>query len=75
MLALGITCGFPCLVTTFIAVACSQFEKVKAAILDIRQQHITSHHGLEDEYDNAIANCDLQAKINACIRHHQEIMA
>jgi hypothetical protein len=57
-----------------ISVACSQFEKLKAAIVDIRQQHITSHHGLEDEHDNAIAKCDLQSKINACIRHHQEVM-
>jgi len=72
---LGITFGFPSLAITLIAVACSQFEKVKATILDIRQQHITSHHGLEDEHDNAIANCDLQAKLNECVRHHQEIMA
>jgi hypothetical protein len=70
----GISFGFLSLVTTFIAVACSQIEKVKAAILDIRQQHITSYHGLEDEHDNAIANFELQAKINACIRHHQEIL-
>jgi len=74
MVALGITCGFPSLVTTLIAVACSQLEKVKAAILDIRQQHMTSHHGLEDEHDNAIANCALQDQINACIRHHQDIL-
>jgi len=73
--SLGIICGFPSLAITLIAVACSQFEKVKAAILDIRQQHMTSHHGLEDEHDNAIANCDLQVKLNACIKHHQEVMA
>jgi len=69
-----ITCGFASLVTTLISVACSQFEKVKVVILDITQQHMTSHHDLEDEYDNAIANYDLQAKLNACIRHHQDIM-
>ena len=50
--------------------ACSQFDKLKAAILDIRQQHEQ-----EDEYDDTIANSDLQAKLNACIRHHQEITA
>jgi len=70
----GITYGFPSLVTTLTSVACSQFEKVKAAILDIRQQHITSHHQQKDEIDNAIANCDLQAKLNACIRQHREII-
>jgi len=73
--ALGVISGFPSLAITLIAVACSQFEKVKAAILDIRQQHMTSHQGTEVEHDNAIANCDFQAKLNACIRHHQEVMA
>jgi hypothetical protein len=72
MLAVATFCGFTPLVTTLISVACSQIEKVNTAIMDIRQQHITFQ---EDEYDNAIASCDLQAKINACIRHHQEIMA
>jgi hypothetical protein len=70
----GITYGFPSLVTAFISVACSQFEKVKTAILDIRQQNITTHHRQEDENDYAIAKCELQTKLNACIRHHQEIM-
>jgi len=75
LVLLGITCLFPSLVTTLISVACSQLEKVKAAILDTRQQHMTSHQGLKDEYDYAITNYDLQAKINECIRHHQDIMA
>jgi hypothetical protein len=74
LLAAGITPGFPSLVTTLIAVACSQFEKVKSAILDITQQHMTSHQGQEDEHGNAIANCDLQEKLKVCIRHHQEII-
>jgi hypothetical protein len=74
LLAAGVVCVFPSLVTTLIAVGCSQINKLKMAILDIRQQHITSHHGLEDEYDNAMVNCDLQAKLNACIRHHQNII-
>jgi hypothetical protein len=62
------------LVTTLIAVACSQFDKLKAAILDIRQQHITPHNRQEDEQGHTAANCDLQAKLNACIRHHQDII-
>jgi hypothetical protein len=74
LLAPCIIYGSLSLVTTLTSVACTQFEKVKAAILDIRQQNITSHHALEDEEDNAISNRDLQAKINACIRHHQEII-
>jgi len=59
------------LVATLIAVACSQFDKIKAGILDIRQQHITPQHRQEDEQVDIIANCDLQAKLNAYIRHHQ----
>jgi hypothetical protein len=56
-------------------VACSQFDKLKVAILDIRQQHIRPHEGQEDEQDHTIAKCELQAKLNVCIRHHQEIRA
>jgi hypothetical protein len=75
LLVLGVTISYPSLCTTLIAVACTQFDKLKAAILDIRQQHITPHHRHEDEQVHTIANCDLQAKLNACIRHHQNIMA
>ena len=75
LVGVGITCGFLALVTTLISVACTQFQKVKAAILGIRQQNITSQHGLQDEHDIVIANCDLQVKLHACIRHHQEVMA
>jgi len=70
----GIVCGYMSLVTSLIAVTCSQFDKLKAAILDIRQQHITPHLRQEDEQDHTIANCDLQAKLNACIGHHQNII-
>ena len=74
VLAVGAICGYMSLVTTLIAVACSQFDKLKAAILDIRQQHITCHQVQEDEQDHTIAICDLQSNLNACIRHHQDIM-
>ena len=68
---MGVICGYMSLVTTLIAVACSQFEKLKAAILDIRQHHITPQHWQEGEELDIIANCELQAKLNACIRLHQ----
>jgi len=74
LVAVGVLFGYLSLVTTLIAVACSQIDKLKAAILDIRQQHITPHHRQEDEQDHTIANCDLQAKLNSCIRHHQNII-
>jgi hypothetical protein len=71
---MGISCGFPSLVTILIAVACSQCQKLKAAILDIRQQHITAQHRQEDEQVYKTVNSDLQAKLNTCIRHHQNII-
>jgi len=55
----GVICGYVSLVTTMIAVACSQFDKLKMAILDIRQQHITPHRRQEDEQVHTTANCDL----------------
>jgi hypothetical protein len=70
----GLFGGFLSLYTIFIAVACAQFQKMKGAILDIRQQHITSHHAQEDEQVRATEYCNMQAKLNASIRHHQEIM-
>jgi len=74
LLALGIVCGYISLVTALIAVACTQFQKLTTAILDIRQQNIKPHYGQEDEQKHIIAICDLQAKLNECIRHHQDII-
>ena len=74
LVGVGVICGYISLVTTLSAVACSQFEKLKAAILDIRQQHITLRHEQEDEEVHTIANFDLQAKLNACIQYHQNII-
>jgi len=70
LVAVSVICGYMSLVITLIAVACSQFDKLKTAILDIRQQH----HRQDDEQDHTIANCDLQVKLKACIRHHQDII-
>jgi len=70
----GLMNGFPYLNTILISVTCAQFQKLKAAISDIRQQHITPHHVQEDKQVHKIANCNLQGKLNACIRHHQEIV-
>ena len=74
LLAVGIVCGYMSLVTTLIAVACSQFEKLKLAILDTRQENNTPRQGREDEQVYTIADCDLQAKLNVCIRYHQNII-
>jgi len=74
LLLVAVFCGFVSLDNILIAVACAQFQKMKAAILDIRQQHIAPHHGQEDEKFHANEYCNLQAKLIACIRHHQEII-
>ena len=74
LVIVGVVWGYMSLVTTLIAVTCSQFEKLKAAILDIRQEHITLRHRQEDEEFHTISNCDLQAKLNACVRYHQNII-
>ena len=74
LLGVSIVCGYLSLVTTLNAVACSQFEKLKTAILDIRQQHNTPQHQHEDEQVHTNANYDLQVKLTACIRHHQNII-
>jgi len=74
LLALGAVYVYISLIIALIAIACTQFDKLKAAILYIRQQHITPRHGQEDKQDHTIANCDLQTKLNACIRHHQDII-
>jgi choline-glycine betaine transporter len=71
---LGLLYSFPCLNTILIVVACAQFQKVKAAVLDIRQEHIRPNHVQEDEQVHNIAKCKFQAKLNACIRSHQEII-
>jgi hypothetical protein len=74
LLGSGVVYGYTSLIVALTAIACTQFDKLKAAILDIRAQHITPQRGEEDEQDHTIANCEFQAKLNACIRHHQEII-
>jgi hypothetical protein len=54
-----------------ISVACTQFDKINAVILDIRQEHITP---LQNEEVHTFANCNLKAKLSACIRLHQDII-
>jgi len=71
---MGVTFGYLTLCIALIAVACTQFDKLKAAMLAIRKEHITPHHGQEDEHNVATVNCNLQAKLNACIRHNQDII-
>jgi len=72
--SMGVICVYPTLNIALTAIACSQFDKLKAAILDIKQQHIAPQYRQQDEQVGTTANCDLQVKLNACIRHHQDII-
>ena len=57
------------------AVGCAQIQKLNAALLDMKQEYINPHRRQEYAEDYKIAKRNLQAKLNACVRHHQEIMA
>jgi hypothetical protein len=57
------------------AVGCAQIQKLNAALLDMKQGYIKPHRRQEYAEDYKIAQRNLHTKLNACIRHHQEIMA
>jgi hypothetical protein len=74
--------GFPSLYATLMSVPCSQLEKFRAALLDIRQSHvITDHESGEDNYHHSERHTDssehvfqhMREQLNDCIRHHQNI--
>ena len=68
---------------TLVCVACSQLEKLKLALLDIRQTQIISEHHYGDEMQPADIHQQpnlsdesfrhMQEQLNSCIRHHQQI--
>jgi len=71
----GIHFGFLSLCIILMAVGCAQIQKLIAAILDMKQEYIKPHRRQEYAEDYKTAKRNLQTKLNACIRHHQEIMA
>jgi hypothetical protein len=72
------------LYVTLVCVACSQLEKLRAAILAIRQTHVTSEQDCGVVTDHQEVNGHthsseelfrhMQRRLNDCIRHHQEII-
>jgi hypothetical protein len=79
---MSIVFGFPSLYATLVCVACSQLDKVRAALLDIRQKHIVSDQIFGDEtdqqkegepYNSEEIFRHMQTQMNACVSHHQEI--
>jgi len=75
--------GFGSLYATLVCVAGSQLEKLRAALLDIRQTYGTSLQDCEHEIDEREAAEQknthseqfrhMQEQLNNCIRHHQQI--
>jgi len=75
--------GFQSLYATLVCVACSQLEKIRLALLDIRQTYATSvqYFGGESDEREAAGQKNthseqfrhMQEKLNNCIRHHQGI--
>jgi hypothetical protein len=75
--------GFQGLYATLVCVACSQLEKIRLALLDIRQKHVISEqncnyqtqqsdvHGPAHPSDEQFRH--MQEQLNNCIRHHQQI--
>jgi hypothetical protein len=76
--------GFLSLYATLVCVACSQLEKLRAAILAIRQTHVTSEQDRGDVTDQQEGEGQahsseelfrhMQKQLNDCIRHHQDII-
>jgi hypothetical protein len=68
---------------TLVCVACSQLEKLKLALLDIRQTHVISEQHCGDEIQQSDIHEQpnlsdesfrpMQKQLNNCIRHHQLI--
>jgi hypothetical protein len=81
---MNISLGFESLYATSVCVACSQLEKLRAAILDIRQTHVTSEQDCGAETDQQEGQGQvrtseklfghMQKQLNDCIRHHQQII-
>jgi hypothetical protein len=76
VLIISLCAGFPGLYAALVCVACSQLEKLRAGLLDIRQTHVTAERDCGTQ-GHARASEELfrhmQKQLNNCIRHHQEI--
>jgi hypothetical protein len=57
-----------------ICVACSQLEKLRMNLLDIRQKQKPFSVTAQDDNQEYVYISDMQAQLKACIRHHQQIL-
>jgi hypothetical protein len=74
--------GFWGLYATFTCTACSQLEKLRANLLDIRQKHYRADKDSGDKTDKEQHQVQtseelfphMQKQLNDSIRHHQQII-
>jgi len=57
-----------------ICVACSQLDKLRMNLLDIRQKQKPFSMTAQDDNQEYVYISDKQAQLKACIRHHQKIL-
>ncbi|XP_033609380.1 uncharacterized protein LOC111869572 isoform X3 [Cryptotermes secundus] len=72
--------GFQFLYATLIMVACSQLQKLRTNLLDIKQELVPSgadsgsDGGEEPVSRSEDVFCRMQMQLNECVRHHQAIL-
>jgi len=80
---INIYIGFPSLYATLVCVACSQLEKLGAALLNVRHTRVTSDQDRGNDSDDPGSELQthhseqlirrMREQLDECIRHHQEI--
>jgi hypothetical protein len=75
--------ALPSLYATLVCVACSQLEKIRAALLNIRQKNVPAEQDCgtqadeQEREEQAHASQEMfrhmQEQLNECIRQHQKI--
>ena len=81
--SINIYIGFPSLYATFVCVACSQLEKLGAALINIRQARVATDQDCVDETDDQGSERQthtsellfrrMREQLSECIRHHQQL--
>ncbi|PNF24044.1 hypothetical protein B7P43_G08622 [Cryptotermes secundus] len=72
--------SFPLLYATVVMVACSQLQKLRTNLLDIKQELVPSgadsgsDGGEESVSHSEDGFCRMQTQLNECVRHHQAIL-
>ncbi|PNF24040.1 hypothetical protein B7P43_G08626 [Cryptotermes secundus] len=68
--------GFQLLYATLVMVACSQLQKLRMNLLDIKQEMVPSgaDSGSDGGEEPGSQFCRMQTQLNECVRHHQAIL-